>query len=217
MVNVPMFFCIRRLVSPIILLYEYIRFGRVAETGIQLSVACFVVGTLVAGWDTLNSDMLGYSVAFLNNLCTTASTVAQKGFSDRSKLGALGTLYYTALTAFPLSILLAAVLGEFSALLAFPYLFDAGFWCGFAISLSLGPILTYSSILCTTYNSPLALSVSGNLKDVATTVLGATLFPGFVPGFKNVGGILLTFVGGGLYSYINLRKGQEGVIKVRKS
>lgn len=204
-----MFFCIRRLVSPIILLYDYIRYGKVAENGIQLSVACFVVGTLFAGWDTLNSDVLGYSIAFLNNLITTASTVAQKGFSDKSKLGALGTLYYTALTSFPLSILLAITFGELSSLLAFPHFQDPGFWVGFAVSLFLGPLLTYSSILCTTYNSPLALSITGNLKDVATTVLGAALFPGFIPGFKNVGGILLTFVGGGLYSYLNLRKARK--------
>jgi len=208
MVNVPMFFCIRRLVSPTILLYEYLRFGKVADTSVQGAVGTIMVGTLIAGWDTLNSDLLGYTVTFFNNICTAASSVAQKGFSDKTKLGALGTLYYTSLTALPLSLLMAAVFGEFSTLAAFPHLYDSGFWFGFGVALSLGPLLTYSSILCTTYNSPLAMSITGNIKDVASTVLGAVLFAGFEPTTKSVGGLALTFVGAGAYSYINLKKGQ---------
>jgi hypothetical protein len=70
-------------------------------------------------------------------------------------------------------------------------------------------MLTYSSILCTTYNSPLAMSITGNVKDVASTVLGAFLFPGFEATAKNVGGLTLSFVGAATYSYINLKKGMR--------
>ena len=209
LVNVPMFFCIRRLVSPTILLYEFMRFGKVADTSIQGAVGTIMVGTLIAGWDTLNSDLLGYTVTFINNLCTAASSVAQKTFSDRTKLGAQGTLYYTSLTALPLSLLMALAFGEFGTLANYEYLDNGGFWFGFMVALALGPILTYSSILCTTYNSPLAMSVTGNIKDVASTVLGAILFPGFQATSKSVGGLALTFVGAGAYSYINLKKGQS--------
>lgn len=80
MVNVPMFFCVRRLVSPIILLYKYIRFGRVAESGVQLSVACFVVGTLVAGWD---KDPTGQSVGWALLAAVLAGTQNEpKGHTD---------------------------------------------------------------------------------------------------------------------------------------
>ena len=208
MVNVPMFFCIRRLVSPTILLYEYLSQGKVADANVQAAVGTIMVGTLIAGWDTLSSDIVGYSITFLNNLCTAASSVSQKAFCDKTKLGALGTLYYTSLTALPLSLLMALVFGEFETLMAFKHLHDGGFWFGFAVALSLGPLLTYSSILCTTYNSPLAMSITGNIKDLASTVLGAVLFKGFVATTKSVGGLGLTFVGAGIYSYINLKKGQ---------
>jgi hypothetical protein len=208
LVNVPMFFCIRRLVSPTILLYEYLWLSKVADTNIQAAVGTIMVGTLIAGWDTLSSDVVGYSITFLNNLCTAASSVSQKSFCDKTKLGAVGTLYYTSLTALPLSLLMALVFGEFETLLAFKHLHDGGFWFGFAVALSLGPRLTYSSILCTTYNSPLAMSITGNIKDLASTILGALLFKGFTATVKSVGGLALTFVGAGIYSYINLKKGQ---------
>ena len=54
----------------------------------------------------------------------------------------------------------------------FPGLGDAGFWFGFIISSFMGLILTYSSMLCTIYNSPLATSVAGNAKDIITTGAG---------------------------------------------
>jgi solute carrier family 35 protein len=214
MVNVPMFFCIRRLVSPMILFYEYLFLNKVADTNVQGAVALIVAGTVMAGWDTLNSDIRGYAVTFVNNLCTAASSSSQKQFSDTTKLGAVGTLFYTSLTAFPLCVLLAVLTGEVPALIEFPHLFDSSFWFGFIVSLSLGPLLTYSSILCTTYNSPLAMSITGNVKDVASTSLGAILFPGFLATPKTLGGLALSFAGAGFYSYINLQKGLKSAAAV---
>jgi solute carrier family 35 protein len=209
MVNVPMFFCIRRLVSPTILAYEFLFLGKTADAGIQGAVAVIVAGTLLAGWDTLSSDLRGYTVTMVNNLCTAASSVAQKQFSDSTKLGALGTLYYTSLTALPICVALGLATGEVATLAAFEHVAEPRFWAGFSVSLALGPLLTYSSILCTTYNSPLAMSITGNVKDLASTMLGAVLFPGFEATAKNVGGLAITFVGAGLYSYINLQKGMR--------
>ena len=214
MVNVPMFFCIRRLVSPTILFYEFLFEGKVAEFNVNAAVGTIMMGTLIAGWDTLNSDIVGYSVTFINNLCTAASSATQKAFSQSVKFEnpAFATLYYTSLTGLPVSIMLGLVFGEFDELMAFPSLHDPRFWGGFAIALSLGPVLTYSSILCTTYNSPLAMSVTGNVKDVASTVLGAVLFPGFEPTVKNVGGLSLTFAGAAAYAFFNLKKGQSKAV-----
>jgi solute carrier family 35 protein len=207
MVNVPMFFCIRRLVSPMILFYEYCFLGKVADSNVQSAVALIVAGTVLAGWDTLNADIRGYTVTFVNNLCTAASSSSQKQFSDTTKLGATGTLFYTSMTALPICIVLGIATGEVASLQAFPHLYESSFWFGFCVSLSLGPLLTYSSILCTTYNSPLAMSITGNVKDIASTLLGAILFPGFDATAKNMGGLALSFAGAGFYSYINLQKG----------
>ena len=78
-----------------------------------------------------------------------------------------------------MALLLAVIFGEFSALESFHYARDPGFWINFFICASMGPLITYSSILCTTYNSPLATSITGNVKDLGLTVIGAILFPGY--------------------------------------
>ena len=217
-VNVPMFFCIRRLVSPTIIFYEAVFLGKMTPTDVTTAVGLIFAGTVIAGWDTLNSDLVGYSITFLNNLVTAASSSSQKVFSDAAiassvttkETSAWFTMYYTSLTALPLSAALAVLSGEIGMLTTFEHADKPTFWFGFCVSLFIGPLLTYSSILCTTYNSPLAMSVTGNMKDVASTVLGAIMFPGFTPTAKNVGGLSLTFVGAGAYSFIKLKESNKG-------
>ena len=76
MVNVPMFLCIRRLVAPTILLYELVFLGKVASAGVNVAVAAIFVGTLLAGWETLSADFVGYAVTFINNLLSAAVRAA---------------------------------------------------------------------------------------------------------------------------------------------
>lgn len=75
----------------------------------------------------------------------------------------------------------------------------------FIIAGSLGPILTYSSVLSTTYNSPLSTSVTGTAKDICLTVAGALSFSDFQATTTNVFGILLSFIGTGIYSWYSLQ------------
>ncbi len=207
MVNVPMFFCIRRLVTPTVLVYEYLTLGKVADPNIQVAVGVIMLGTIVAGWDSLNADLLGYGITMLNNLLTAGASVAQKQFADTSRVSAFGVLYYNACTAAPLAAFLSVVTGELLALPSFPHSGSLSFWISFLFGCALGPLLTYSSMLCTTFNSPLATSVTGNVKDLAQTILGGILFPGFVATIKTISGLVLSFMGAGMYSYINLSKG----------
>ena len=201
LVNVPMFFCIRRLVSPMILIVEFVTMGRIADSGTQLAVVLIVLGTLLAGYETLSADILGYALTFANNICTAAASILQKRFSDAGAGGAGGKVttftivYYNSIVALPLAMLCIVLGGEISTLLEFPYLYDVGFWARYAVAVSMGLMLTYTSMLCTTYNSPLATSVTGNVKDIATTTLGYVMFPGFLPTVSSVSGLGLAFLG----------------------
>jgi len=115
-------------------------------------------------------------------------------------------VYVQALVAAPLTGILVLATGEVDKILAFKHLHSGGFWLGFGVSCAMGLVLTFSSILSTTYNSPLATSVTGNGKDIATTAIGWLAFSGFKATFKSVGGILVSFLGAFLYSYVNLMK-----------
>jgi len=210
LVNVPMFFAIRRTASAFILIYEYIALSKVADKEIQGSVGVIVLGALVAGFENLNADLFGYFLTCLNNLATAAASVMQKQFSEHAKLGGIygmfGIMYYQALTALPACITISILRGEIQELMIFPYLTSISFWLALFCASIMGLILSYASLLSTTLNSPLATSITGNAKDVILTVAGAIFFPGFTATLTSIGGLLLSFTGSGLYSYISLRK-----------
>jgi len=135
-----------------------------------------------------------------------------KQFSDAHKAtgegSAIGTLYYNCLTVFPLALLLAAATGEVGYLRHFRPAGDPGFWLSFSLVAAMGPLITYSTTLCTTYNSPLATSITGNVKDIAVTLASALLFPGFSATASSVTGLGLSFAGALSYAVSSLRAAQ---------
>jgi hypothetical protein len=114
------------------------------------------------------------------------------------------------MTTFPLALLFAAVFGEVQALAAFPYLYDFGFLIAFALVTSMGPLITYSSMLCVTVTSPLTGAITGNVKDLVVTVAGAVMFPGFAATASTVAGLSLSFLGAGAYTVLSIRSGGKG-------
>jgi drug/metabolite transporter (DMT)-like permease len=75
MVNVPMFFCLRRLVAPMIMIYEFLVLGKSTDPQIQGAVGFIVLGTIMAGWDSLRNELAGYVITLLNNVCSAACSV----------------------------------------------------------------------------------------------------------------------------------------------
>jgi hypothetical protein len=121
------------------------------------------------------------------------------------------------MTALPLSILGATVMGEWSYTLRFQHAADPGFWLSVLVASCMGVFIAYIVFLCTTVNGPLVTSVTGNAKDIVQTVLGAVLFNDFVATVSNVTGILVSFSGAGMYAYANLLKALDaGAKEVRK-
>ncbi len=49
-----------------------------------MAIIILVVGSLVAGYETLDSQLFGYFVVILNNATTAMQGVFQKGFSDKT-------------------------------------------------------------------------------------------------------------------------------------
>ena len=88
LVNIPMFLCIRRLVAPFILMYEALVLGKFASLPINTAVSGILLGTLVAGYETLSADLLGYLVVVVNNVLSAA--VSGGGPWGRAPRGAAG-------------------------------------------------------------------------------------------------------------------------------
>ena len=172
LVNLPMFFCIRRLMTLFIMGYEFMDSGLVQPWPIQASVAIGVVGTIIAGREKFKAEALGYAISLLTNVFTAAVIIKQKRLCHDHGLSAFGVLYYNACTGLPMALAFCFLTGEVAGLLTLPDATSVTFWMCLSVSCMLGPVLTYSSMLSTTYNSPLATAITGNTKDLAITFIG---------------------------------------------
>lgn len=92
-----------------------------------------------------------------------------------TKTSAFGIVYLNALIAGPVTVALALATGEAADIAAYPHLYSSAFWAAFLTVSCLGLLLTFSSTLCTTHNSPLATSITGNVKDVVSARVAALL------------------------------------------
>jgi solute carrier family 35 len=208
-VNVPMFLAIRRTTTVMTMAVEFAMLGTVPSSQTRLAVCVIMLGTIVAGWESFNSDYKGYLFTLMNNAITAIQLNFAKHFRDRHKVEGFGLVFYNSLTALPLSLFLAWVSGEFEQAAAFPQISDPTFLATVLLASCLGAFMTYIVLLCATVNSPTATSVTGNIKDIVSTFVGAFLFPGFVPTVASVSGLAMSFLGGGWFTFIKLQEAQS--------
>jgi solute carrier family 35 len=82
-------------------------------------------------------------------------------------------------------------------------LFDKspGFYLMILLSMSAGITLTFSQNLCTVVNSPIATSLTGNVKDILLTTVSLLAFNDVKPNFWLILGLSLSLLGALVYSY----------------
>jgi len=206
LVDVPMFLAIRRTTTVMTMVIEFFMIGTAPSVFVRLAVGVMMLGTIVAGWESFNDDFRGYMFTLLNNLITAVQLNFAKKFRNEHDVQGFGLVFYNGLTALPVSLVLAGVLGEFEVAANFEHLTHPGFIAAVLIASVSGAFMTYVVLLCATVNSPTATSVTGNIKDIVTTFIGASLFEGFEPTLAKVLGLGISFVGGGWFSYLKLEE-----------
>ena len=122
LVNIPLFLCIRRTTTAFTLVTEYLILGRKQSVAVIIAVLLIMLGALIAGWESLQSDWRGIGYTMANNVMTAVAMTVTKRFSDRHKAATtgFGMVYYNALVALPLSLLGATLFSEWSYNLQYP-------------------------------------------------------------------------------------------------
>lgn len=216
-----MFLCIRRTTTAFTLLSEYFIMHKVAPRKIRVSIYIVTLGAIVAGCDTfvisfiyiyiininffyiMNSGFKGYAFTILNNCFTACYLALMNQFCKNTGIKAFGLMYYNALLSLPMTLLCLPFVDPISELSSFEHWVEFKFLISLLASSLLGVVLVYATTLCSTYNSPVATSVTGNIKDLLLTVLGYLLFETTLSKYAIVG-IIISFTGSFVYSYFKL-------------
>jgi len=181
---------------------EYFLLKKVPSTPIVVTVAVMSVGTVVAGAGDVSFDLTGYSMAIGSCILQALYLVVVAKKEKELDLNTFGLLFYNSVLSLPFVFLAGFLKSEYSHAYAYPRWHEWGFLINLFMACALGAFLNYSIFLCTLVNSPLTLTVSGQIKSVLTVFLGFFAFGGVTLTPLNTLGIALNTAGSCGYSAV---------------
>lgn len=213
LVNVPMFTTLRRLTLVFVMVTQRFLNKTVPSQGSVISVFVMMLGALIAGWGDLAFDLLGYLLVLINNIATALNLSLMKKIAS-SALGSadesnFGVVYYNSLLSIPMLLVFCLFNdNEFARARSFEFYSDPGFLLAFFSSALMAFGINYSTFWCTTVNSPLTTSVTGQAKNVLTNVLSIIIF-GVDCTASLVIGLSIGLFGGFMYAWVKYKEQQN--------
>uniref|UniRef100_A0A8R1HW70 TPT domain-containing protein n=2 Tax=Caenorhabditis japonica TaxID=281687 RepID=A0A8R1HW70_CAEJA len=207
MINLPMFTVLRRFSILMTMVLEFYILGVKASKAVKISVGLMIGGSFIAAIYDLSFDAFGYTMIFINNVCTAALGVYTKQKLDAKDLGKYGLMFYNCL----FMILPALCVTQYTGDLDRAYTFmisdamTSSVWMCFGLSCVCGFILNYSLVLCTHHNSALTTTCVGPIKNLFVTYVGMFSSGDYVFQWANFVGINVSVFGSIVYTYVTFR------------
>jgi len=201
LVSVPIMTTLRRLTALFIIAGEFIFIGKNPTSTEVLPVFVMLVGAFMTGWGDLTFEFYGYLVVLSNDLITATYLILLKKIGIQGELGKFGTLFYNALICAPLLACFCILHGDFDYVLTFEAFRTFQFQACFLSSGLLAFFVNMSVVWCTQSNSALTTSVTGQTKNILTTIGGIILFYDYRPSLLANSGVCVSICGSMWYAY----------------
>lgn len=206
--SLPMFAALRRFSILMTMLLELKILGIRPSVAVQVSVYAMIAGALLAASDDLSFNMKGYTFVMITNALTASNGVYVKKKLDTSEIGKYGLMFYNSLFMFIPALIVTYLTGDLEKSLGFNQWRNPYFVIQFLMSCFMGFLLSYSTILCTQYNSALTTTIVGCLKNICVTYLGMFIGGDYIFSWLNCIGINISVFASLLYTYITFRRKQ---------
>ncbi|XP_031624213.1 UDP-sugar transporter UST74c-like [Contarinia nasturtii] len=214
-ISLPMFTAFRRFSILITMILEYKILGVQPSLAVQMSVWCMLSGTMLAAIDDLTFTIEGYSYIMLANFMTAAYGVYIKQKLNTVDIGKYGIMFYNSLIMILPALLLAWLTGDLHTASKYKHWAEPLFFVQFLSTCFMGFILTYSTFLCTQYNSALTTAMVGCIKNVFVSYIGMYIGGDYVFSWLNYIGINISIIGSIYYTYIIFAKKDQPTPQVK--
>ena len=196
-VNLPMYVCIRKTTTLVIFLITKLE-KKKTTFGSFLGVFFITLGSVVAGFNDLNGDFFGYFIAFVSVFMNALQLVCANNLSLQG-FESFTIFFSVSIVVFPISFVLNIRNTDFfqvfgKSITNFELL-------ALVVGTGSSVIANFFMILCSTQVSPIATSVTGNIKDIFSMIIGIFAFSDVKLSFSFVNGLIFSTVGAGIYSY----------------
>ncbi|KAL3162906.1 hypothetical protein ABBQ32_009349 [Trebouxia sp. C0010 RCD-2024] len=208
--TVPMFSVFRRSTTLIVVVGEYFMFRKLPSKSCMGAIVIMLSGALIAGATDLTYSLPGYIWVTICAISTAMYLLLIRALKDSTGLTESSLLYHNNVLSLPImaSYMLIAT-NEVQTVQEYPQLNNIWFLMFLGISASQAFLLNLCIFRCTTINSPLATTITGQMKDIVTTGLGMILFGDVQFSSKNLFGISVGLLGGMLYSFFGYMERQR--------
>eukprot|EP01135_Chromosphaera_perkinsii_P004227 Nk52_evm16s272 gene=Nk52_evmTU16s272 len=206
-VEIQMYTALRRATVVFVLVGEFIMQGKLPTAFTVQAVCVMLLGAAISGWRDAKFDLLSYLIVGLYNSITALYLVLINRASQQIKPSSFELMFYNSLVCGPAVFVIAVLRNEFfSAINDFPHWHEFGFQVGALGSASLAFVLNYSIFWNTSVNSALTQTISGQMKDVLTVLIGVYLMVDQEMDMLAWLGVMVGFLGSGWYAYGKVMK-----------
>lgn len=199
--SLPMFTALRRISIWVTMILEIKLLSSKPGWMVQVSVFSMIAGALLAASDDLSFHLEGYIYVMISNVLTALYQVYIKKKLDSDGMGKYGLMFYNSLFSLIPAAIVNLASGDFEKVITFEKWHDPLFLSQFLMSCVMGFVLTYSTILCTLYNSALTTAMVGSIKNILVTYVGMFIGGDYIFSLINCIGLNVSVVGSLLYSY----------------
>eukprot|EP00891_Asterochloris_glomerata_P006620 jgi/Astpho2/6620/fgenesh1_pg.00101_%23_26_t len=218
--TVPMFSVFRRSTTLIVVAGEYLLFKKRPTMGAMLAICIMLTGAVIAGATDLTYNLPGYIWVSICAVSTAVYLLLIRLLKEKTGLNDTSMLLYNNLLSLPvmLSYMVMAT-DELLEVHRFPLLWDMKFQLFLLVSASQAFLLNLCIFRCTTINSPLATTITGQMKDILTTGLGMFVFGDVIFDIKNFLGVCTGLSGGIAYAmlgYFDRQKQQHRLAETKR-
>lgn len=200
-----MFSTLRKATALIVLVLEAVVLRKRAKPSIWICILVMVAGGVIAGATDLSFSLIGYILVGICSVATALYLILIVKVGKRTNLDTFGLLFYNNIISLPLMLIYMLLFSdEFSNVHRYPYITDAKFWAFLLFSAAQATLLNIAIFMCTKLNSPLATTVTGQIKDLITVGFGLFVFGDVTLSGPNLLGLGVSLVGSMGFSLIKL-------------
>ncbi|BDA42559.1 UDP-N-acetylglucosamine/UDP-glucose/GDP-mannose transporter [Coccomyxa sp. Obi] len=208
--TVPMFSVFRRSTTLLVVAGEWLLLSKAPTPRGLFSIVLMVTGAVIAGATDLTYSLPGYVYVAICAVSTAVYLLLIRVLKDRTGLSQSALLFYNNVLALPvMTSFMLTTTNELRDVALYPQIHDISFQIFLFLSASQAFLLNLCIFWCTTVNSPLATTVTGQMKDILTTGLGMFIFGDVKFEPRNVVGVVIGLAGGIFYSYFSYQDSQQ--------